>query len=226
VNRGQTGRRFLPAPLATQDPNGDPIVNAGYNPRAVALMHQTWDEFADDVLDGSTNDARISEFEILAYDIRGLRVRHWYYDYNQRGWLVSQEWDSARESLLFDGTVRIFDGTVPGLSANAATNDRSRYVFPIANETTDTFPRDPLGAIVRELRGTPQQPGVGQLLSEPFRPVVNQINAATDGLPWVVEIELYVQDPAHSLPPKRFSTRVYLPNDNVPPPRTTGGLTS
>jgi hypothetical protein len=77
------------------------------------------------------------------------------------------------------------------------------------------------------LRGTPQQPGVGRLLSDPaFEPLENRINSATDGLPWVIEIELYVQDEAHSFSPQRFTTRVYLPTNNIPPPRTTGGVTS
>jgi prepilin-type N-terminal cleavage/methylation domain-containing protein len=228
VNRGQPGgQRFLPTPLATQDVGGEIIPNTGYQPRILALVHQTWDEFADDVMDGSSNDRQISSFEILAYDIRGLRIRYWYYDYNQDGWRVTQEWDSARETLLFDRAVRIFDGSIPGLSADVATNDRARYVFPIANEPTDAFPRDPLGMILADLRGTPQQPGVGRLLSDPaFEPLGNRINSATDGLPWVIEIELYVQDEAHSFSPQRFTTRVHVPNNNIPPPRTTGGVTS
>ena len=222
-----SGQRFLPAPLPTQDANGGVTPSSGYPARLLALIHQNWDQFADDVLNGSSNDRQISQFEILAYDIRGLRFRFWYYDYNQRGWRVTQEWDSARETLLFDRTVRIFDGNILGLSADVATNDQTRYVSPIANEPTDVFPRDPLGVILRDLRGTPQQPGIGRLLTDSvFKPLRSQINSTTDGLPWLLDIEVYVQDPAHSIAPKRFSTRVYLPTNNVPPPRTTGGVTS
>ena len=228
VNRNQpSGERFLPAPLATRSADGSVRINVGYQPRVTALIHQMWDQYADDVLNGSSNDRQISEFEILAYDIRGLRFRYWYYDYNQDSWRVTREWDSARETLLFDRVVRVFDGNITALSSDVATNDPSRYTAPVANESSDAFPRDPLGQILGDLRSAAQNPGVGQLLSnQKYSALVNQINATTDGLPNVVEIEIYVQDRDHSQPPQKFSTRVFLPNNNIPPSQKTGGVTS
>ena len=228
VDPGQTqGRRFLPPPLPTKKANGGVIPNSGYQAMLVGMIGGTWDEFADDVLDGGTNDRQISEFEILAYDIRGLRLRYWYYDYNEGAWRVTQEWDSARETLLFNQNIRIFDGTIPGLAADIATNDLSRYRFPISNEPSDALPRDTLGIILNELRPSGVRQGTGNLLSDPaYSGLVKRINSTTDGLPWVVEIEIYVQDQDRAIAPQRFSTRVFIPNNNVPPPPTTGGVTS
>ncbi|MFH1738270.1 MAG: type II secretion system protein [bacterium] len=225
VNPSQPGgTRFIPAPLSTRDKNGAVKVNRGYPAGIVRLINQAWDSGADDVLNGSSNDRQISEFEILAYDIRGLRFRYWYYDYNQGGWRVTREWDSARETLLFNGDYAwIFDGNIPAFSADVPTNDPTRYTTrTIANERTDIFPRDPLGEILGDLRS-----GIGNLLSDSkYASLVDQVNTTTDGLPSMVDIEIYVQDRDRSRSPLRFSTRVFLPNNNIPPPRSTGGVTS
>ena len=224
ANRGQpAGQRFLPAPLSTRTADGDVKVNVGYPGNLVRLIGSTWDLYANDVMNGSSNDRQISEFEILAYDIRGLRFRYWYYDYNEGGWRVTREWDSARESLLSGNNMRIFDGTITGFSSDVATNDPSRYLYPVANEPTDVFPRNLYGEILNDLKGS----ALGSLYSDSaYSSLVNKINTTTDGLPWAVEIEVYVQNRDHSLPPQRFSTRVFLPNNNIPSPRTTGGVTS
>ena len=55
------------------------------------------------------NDPDQNTYQVLAYDIRGLRFRYWYYDYNRGGWRFAKEWDSARETALMRANEVLFN---------------------------------------------------------------------------------------------------------------------
>ena len=151
-------------------------------------------------------------FEVLAYDVRGLRFRFWYYDYNRGGWRYTTEWDSARETALVPLGKNIFNK--PAISSSMEGYVRGGGVHSvIVNEMDDMYPR---------IGGT----GLNFSVSNPsdllnqsknpqaeFYETAKRIAARTDGLPNMVEITIYVQDRNHTVNPKRFQTRVSIPNN-------------
>ena len=133
------------------------------------------------------NDPDQNTYQVLAYDIRGLRFRYWYYDYNRGGWRFAKEWDSARETALMRANEVLFNQP----AQNNSIEGRTRFGFEniIVNEPADMYPR----AAGPGMNFTVRDPG--QILSNPeMQQVRNRISQETDGLPTMVEIVIYVQD--------------------------------
>jgi prepilin-type N-terminal cleavage/methylation domain-containing protein len=152
------------------------------------------------------NDPDQNTYQVLAYDIRGLRFRYWYYDYNRGGWRFAKEWDSARETALMRANEVLFNQP----AQNNSIEGRTRFGFEniIVNEPADMYPR----AAGPGMNFTVRDPG--QILSNPeMQQVRNRISQETDGLPTMVEIVIYVQDRDRNLTPKPYTTRVYIPNN-------------
>lgn len=144
-------------------------------------------------------------FQVLAYDIRGLRFRYWYYDYNRGGWRWTREWDSARETALMTPSDTIFAQPAANNSIEGGTI-RS-FANIIVNEPEDIYPRAGVGP-GQFLVTNPQQ-----LFTPDYRETLERISRRTDGLPNMVEIILYAQDRDGALKPRPYTTRVFIPNN-------------
>ncbi|MGC9327396.1 MAG: PulJ/GspJ family protein [Candidatus Hinthialibacter sp.] len=181
-----------------------------------------WDDGAEDGQIGQSNNNSQNPgnlFQVLAYDIRGLRFEYWYYDYNRGGWRMAQEWDSSRETALMSPTEKIFNK----FAANNSVEGNSTISFAnvIVNEPEDMYPRM-AGSPTRFLINDPRQ--IRDAWRNPqrnsFYELYQKIAARTDGLPDMIEITIYVQDRDRTMNPKPYSTRVFLPNNY----RTVGNL--
>ncbi len=145
-------------------------------------------------------------FQVLAYDVRGLRFRYWYYDYNRGGWRWCKEWDSSRETALLTPQTRIF--TQPASNSSIEGNNKFSFENIIVNEPEDMYPRA-TNSLNQFLIGDPTM----------IRPNSNnqrlweKITKKTDGLPNMVEITVYVQDRDRDINPRPYTTRVFIPNN-------------
>ena len=197
-----TSKRLVPRPM----PPGIPV-----SPSDVREAIDNWDFGSryGQLRSASTNFTNKNPeklFQVLAYDIRGMRLRYWYYDYNRGGWRVANEWDSARETALIVPGQKLFNA--PAL--NNSTEGRTRVGFEniIINEPEDVYPRVP-GTLNQFLVTNPRQiQGVRD-----YQEVAERITRRTDGLPNMVEITLYVQDRKRQNNPKPFTSRVFIPNN-------------
>lgn len=173
-----------------------------------------WDDGAEDGMIGKSNNNNKNPgnlFQVLAYDIRGIRITYWYYDYNRGGWRMAPEWDSARETALMKPTEKIFNKFAANNSLEG--NSTQSFANVIVNEPEDMYPRlsgsvfllsDP--GLVRASASNPQNNALYELYQ--------RIAMQTDGLPNMLEITIYVQDRDRENNPKPYSTRVFLPNNN------------
>jgi prepilin-type N-terminal cleavage/methylation domain-containing protein len=198
----QTGRRLLPPPT----PIGQTV-----NTSALQNALNNWNEGATNLTlagEQAENNAPARAFQVLAYDIRGLRFRYWYYDYNRGGWRVAREWDSSRETALMSPTEFLFTQR----AMNNSSEGRMLGGFPnlIVNEAQDMYPRG-AGSSLVFLETNPSR--ITDLPE--YREVYNRISEHTDGLPNMVEITIYVQDRDRSLHPRPYTTRVYVPNNYI-----------
>lgn len=188
-----------------------PIVLIGQlvNNNAVKTAIQNWDHGAKyGSLTGQNipqNNSPGKIFEPLAYDIRGLRLRYWYYDYNRGGWRWTNEWDSTRETALVPPNSLIFND----FAANNSIEGSSRRGFEnlIVNEIDDMYPRN-------SINNTFLVTNPAQIIGNAeFRNVFNSVVKRTDGLPNMVEITMYIQDRKRANPPQPYTTRVFIPNN-------------
>lgn len=114
--------------------------------------------------------------EVVDYDVVGLDIYYWYYDFDLPGWAFTENWDSGLETSLeeYEDDPRW-------------RNNFGRRVF---NEADD--------------------------LDSEQKDISNDHQAVRkrepDGLPYLVEVRVFVQDNARESPPKMFSSRVYLPS--------------
>lgn len=189
-----------------------PIVPVGgaVAPQGVANAIENWDSGAasgrigGDTPLANNNPAKI--FEVLAYDVRGLRFRYWYYDYNRGGWRWTREWDSTRETALVAPSAAIF-------TRNAANNsiegdNRVSFANLIVNEFDDMYPRttiDPNQFLVQNIQQI--------LVGDEFADTREKMLRRADGLPNMVEITIYVQDRKREAAPQPFTARVFIPNN-------------
>ncbi len=205
-----SGKALLP----TAAPVDRPVVSSSDLQKAI----ENWDfgsKYGQLVSESNnyTNKNPAKLFQVLAYDVRGLRFRYWYYDYNRGGWRYSEEWDSTRETaLLFPSTNvngKIFN--MPAAS-NSTENRQGKMSFEniIVNEPDDRYP---LGPNNRFLPIMPQQLRPAQNNTSVYADVSDRIVQKTDGLPNMVDITIYVQDREHKTNPKPFTTRVFIPNN-------------
>ncbi len=181
----------------------------------VVQAANNWDDGAEDGIIGkaSTTTQNLSHlFQVLAYDIRGLRFQYWYYDYNRGGWRMSPEWDSARETALMSASEKIFNK----FAANNSLEGNSVLSFAnvILNEPEDMYPRAP-GVLNRFIVSDPKmvRDSLSNPRNNPFYDLCLRIADKTDGLPNMIEITIYVQDRERKVNPKQYSTRVFLPNN-------------
>ncbi len=195
------------------------------NPVAVGqIMPQSWVKQAESMWNDGAVDGSIgkvsqtssknpaSTFQVLAYDIRGLRFQFWYYDYNRGGWRVSQEWDSTRETALMSPTEKIFNKTAANNSIEGNTTQGVANI--IVNEPEDMYPRV-VGTLNQFLIADPKQirSSAANPLNSPFYDLFLRIADRTDGLPNMVEITIYIQDQERKSNPKQYKTRVFIPNN-------------
>lgn len=195
-----TMQRLLPPPVSA----GQKINNTQVQ-QAIA----NWDmgsKYGQLSTANTTNKNVGKLFQVLAYDIRGLRFRYWYYDYNRGGWRYAREWDSSRETAFLAPTENLFNYP----AANNSTEGTRRGGFPnlIVNEIDDMYPRVP-GSPTRFLIENP----LALMTSPDYVDVQQRIVQRTDGLPDMIEITLYVQDRERTRNPKQFNTRVFIPNN-------------
>ncbi|MFB3785834.1 MAG: type II secretion system protein J [bacterium] len=197
----QTRLALVPPPVAA----GIPM------PRAqVVKAIQNWDTgskygwLVSQNVQDNQNPGKL--FQVLAYDVRGLRLRYWYYDYNRGGWRVTPEWDSARETALMAPNELLFN--LPAANNSVEGNSLVSFANLIVNEPDDAYPRLP-GFPLRFLETNPKR----LLSGQEYYDVRNRILARTDGLPNMVEITIYVQDQARNMNPRPFTTRVFVPNN-------------
>ncbi len=184
-----------------------------------------WDDGAEDGAIGeinSTNQNPGHIFQVLSYDIRGLRFRYWYYDYNRGGWRMVQEWDSSRETALVSPDELLFNKLARSSNSeyDPTSNNVREDLFTklIVNEPEDMYPRIPgggQGVLMDFLIKDPRQlrNSVRNAQNSQFIDVYQRIAQKTDGLPNMVEITIYVQDKDRENSPKQYSTRVFLPNN-------------
>ena len=188
-----------------------PILPIGVNVSAnmVKTSIENWDHGAKfgslDARNVQSNNSPGKIFEALAYNIRGLRFRYWYYDYNRGGWRWTTEWDSSRETAVVLPDSALFND----FAANSSIEGSNRRGFQniIVNEPDDMYPR--------------QGAGNGFLVTNPqlllnnleYREVRDRVLKRTDGLPNMVEITLFVQDRKRTDPPQPYTTRVFIPNN-------------
>jgi len=197
----QTRQALAPPPV----PAGIPVARA-----QVAKAIQNWDTgskygwLVSQTRQDNQNPGKL--FQVLAYDVRGLRFRYWYYDYNRGGWRMTQEWDSARETALMAPNELIFNS--PAANNSVEGNSLVSFANIIVNEPEDAYPRMP-GFPLRFLETNPKRILSGQ----EYVDVRNRITERTDGLPNMVEITIYVQDQARNMNPRPFTTRVFIPNN-------------
>lgn len=197
-----TRKRLVPAPVAIGSPPSSSSVRSAL---------QNWDDGSkygqlQSRSNNFTNQNPGKLFQTLAYDIRGLRLRYWYYDYNRGGWRYAREWDSSRETALMAPGQNLFN--TPAL--NNSTEGRNRIGFEnlIINEPEDLFPlRSSVGNDFAVQN--PRQ----MLGNRDYTNVVNRIGKRTDGLPNIVEITIYAQDRGRTINPRAFTTRVFVPNN-------------
>ncbi|MBN2329404.1 MAG: prepilin-type N-terminal cleavage/methylation domain-containing protein [Candidatus Omnitrophica bacterium] len=189
---------------------------------AVQQAINNWDDGAEDGQIGQSNNNSQNPgnlFQVLAYDVRGLRFQYWYYDYNRGGWRMAQEWDSSRETALLSPSEKIFNKFAANNSLEG--NSMTSFANVIVNEPEDMYPRM-AGSTSRFLISDPRQ--LRNAWRNPqrnaFYELYQKIAARTDGLPDMIEITIYVQDRDRSYNPKTYSTRVFLPNNY----RTVGSL--
>ncbi len=199
---------LLPPMVATTDINGTPLQSGRV--QGAGLAFNKWgNATSDERLGTSANMAT------LAYDIRGLKIRYYYYDYNVGEYRYTLEWDSARETSYADpltGQGAIFTtSAMPDSSVKLWAGDPTRH---ICNELEDAFPR-----IMQGGRALFPIQGPAQLFmsmgNEDIALLARKVGEHTDGLPHSVEITLYVQDRARSRIPVSYTKRVYLPNRNI-----------
>jgi len=184
-----------------------------------------WDDGAEDGAIGEVNSTNQNPghiFQVLSYDIRGLRFRFWYYDYNRGGWRMVNEWDSSRETALVSPEEMLFNKFARSSTSeyDPTANSAREDIFTklIVNEPEDMYPRisgggqgvlmDFMIKDPRLLRNSARNPNNSQFID-----VYQRIAQKTDGLPNMVEITLYVQDKDRENNPKQYSTRVFLPNN-------------
>jgi prepilin-type N-terminal cleavage/methylation domain-containing protein len=189
-----------------------PVVQQSVNAAAVKQAIESWDTGATygSLSSQTTNPNYVDRlFEVLAYEVRGLRIRYWYYDYNNGGWRVSSEWDSAQETALLMNS-----NLMNKLAANNSMegNYRGQGFFSlIVNEPGDAYPRNILpnrfGVVF------PIQNPQTIMTNRDYTSLKNAILEHSDGLPYLVEITIYVQDRDRTVAPKQFSTRVNIPNN-------------
>lgn len=199
---------LLPSMVPTTERDGTPLQSSRV-PRAGVSFTRWGNATTDEKLGVSANMA------ILAYDIRGLRIKYYYYDYNVGEYRYTLEWDSARETSYADplvGQGAIFTTpAMPDRNVQMWAGDPTRH---ICNEQEDAFPRIMQG-------GRPVFPiqSPAQLFmsmgNEDIALLARKVGEHTDGLPHSVEITLYVQDRARSSVPVAYTKRVYLPNRNI-----------
>lgn len=196
----QSNERLLPPILP---------VGVSTNANAVKTVIENWDKGAKygslDARNVQSNNSPGKIFEPLAYDIRGLRLRYWYYDYNRGGWRWTSEWDSSRETALVLPDSALFND----FAANSSIEGSNRRGFQniIVNEPDDMYPRQSTSNTF--LVNSPQL-----LMNNPeYREVRDRVIKRTDGLPNMVEITLYVQDRKRTNPPQPYTTRVFIPNN-------------
>lgn len=177
-----------------------------------------WNDGSEDGIIGKTSSANNSQnpgnlFQVLAYDIRGLRFQYWYYDYNRGGWRRAQEWDSSRETALMSPTEKIFNKFAANNSLEG--NSMQSFANVIVNEPEDMYPRYG-GALSRFLVNDPKivLASMNNPTNNPLFDLYQRIATQTDGLPNMVEITIYVQDRDRATNPKPYTARVYLPNNN------------
>ncbi|MEW6235452.1 MAG: type II secretion system protein [Candidatus Omnitrophota bacterium] len=145
-------------------------------------------------------------FQVLAYDVRGLRFRYWYYDYNRGGWRWAKEWDSARETALMEPGQLLFKQTA--LNNSIEGRNRTSFENIIVNEADDMYPRV-AGTVNQFLIKNPLQ-----LISSPqYVETKEHILNKMDGLPNMVEITIYVQDRQRIINPRPYTLRVFIPNN-------------
>lgn len=194
-------------------------INGSITPNDVNQFTAIWDDGSEygTLSSKSTNlDKKFVDrtFEILAYDIRGLRFTFWYYDYNRGGWRFANEWDSARETALIPMGNYLFNKPAISSSREGYTRGGAGdFHSIIANEPDDMYPRvDGIGT--NFLVKSPADL-LNNLLSSQseFYQTARRVAAQTDGLPNMVEITIYVQDRDHTVNPKRFQSRVFIPNN-------------
>lgn len=199
----QSGERLLPPVV----PPGSTVSGS-----AVSQALDAWNRGAQygrvqssgDVLPGN---APGKIFQVLAYDIRGLRLRYWYYDYNRGGWRWANEWDSTQETALLPPSENIFNQ--PAANNSIEGGNRVSFANLIVNEPDDMYPRAAGSeGFTRFLITNP-----ARLLSPEFNDTLQRIVRRTDGLPNMVEITLYVQDRERELEPRPFTSRVFIPNN-------------
>lgn len=204
-----TTKRLLPSPVQ---------VGRSVNPGELTAIFTNWElgcRQGNLTQNSPSNNDPNDDFGILAYDIRGLRITYWYYDYNRGGWRHTDEWDSARETALMSPGEKIFTTFARNYSREGRNLMGIENI--IVNEPDDMYPKAP-----------PQVPGFGtpflvtnpqQLvtaLNDSNQPDYNtavRIAQRTDGLPNMVEITVYVQDRERSIHPKPYTTRVFIPNN-------------
>jgi prepilin-type N-terminal cleavage/methylation domain-containing protein len=196
-----SSKRLLPEPVVIKQPM----------PRAwVTQAIQNWDEGAKygwlQSRSYVSNKNPDKLFQVLAYDVRGLRFTYWYYDYNRGGWRTTREWDSARETALMLPTQNLF--SYPAANSSIEGNSQTDFSNIIVNEPEDMYPRDPSNPL-KFLVSSPNE-----LYTKPeYSNVLERVTQRTDGLPNIVEITIYVQDPQRTSVPKPYTTRVFVPNN-------------
>jgi prepilin-type N-terminal cleavage/methylation domain-containing protein len=192
-----------------------PLGQAGaITPAAVKRYTDNWDTGAEtgSLSSTTTNPQYVDRtFEVLAYDIRGLRFRYWYYDYNRGGWRAVKEWDSARESAFTTPDQFMFNQ--PAANNSLEGYIRRGFQNVIVNEPDDMYPRT--SGVGTSFLVTSPAELLNQYLSKrgTYLDTANRIAQKTDGLPNMVEITIYVQDRDHTVNPKRFTLRVSIPNN-------------
>ncbi len=184
-------------------------VGSSINGNAVKTAIENWDHGAKygsmNARNLQSNNSPTRIFESLAYDIRGLRFRYWYFDYNRGGWRWTTEWDSSRETALVQPSQPLFNDFAANNSIEG--NNRRGFSNLIINEIDDMYPRQGVGNNFLVTNPT-------VLFSNPeYRDVRERIIRRTDGLPNMVEITIYVQDRKRANPPEPYTTRVFLPNN-------------
>ncbi len=186
-----------------------PAIGAPVSRSAVRASVQNWNDgskFGQLQARSSnfTNQNPAKLFQVLAYDIRGLRFRYWYYDYNRGGWRFTREWDSARETALLTPGENLFNQ--PALNSGIEGRNRMGFENIIVNEPEDMYPR--IGGMDFLVR-SPRQLTSSNEFTESLQSIAKQ----TDGLPNMVEITVYAQDRERTLNPRAFTTRVFVPNN-------------
>ncbi len=195
-----TGERLLPDPVP---------IGRGVSRSEVNRSIEHWDKGTEQGSLGANieaNNASNKRFQVLAYDVRGIRISYWYYDYNRGGWRMTQEWDSARETALMGFGEPIF--TQPARNIGGAEGgNRSFFERLIVNEPEDMYPKAGSG-----LQFAITNPGA--LITSPeWQGAAKRIGQRTDGLPNMVEVTIYVQDREREFNPKPFTRRIFVPNN-------------